>query len=101
MAAGAVSLKNLTKHEDVRKGADQATLYLFDNPAILIRAKFGTEVAGMGVDLAATANTYAKKDKAKKRFQDKSTRKALVAFVASGTHREIVVKKKNKVKPGK
>ena len=46
----------------------------------------------MGVDLAATANTYAKKDKAKKRFQDKSTRKALVAFVASGTHREIVVK---------
>ena len=55
----------------------------------------------MGVDLADAANTYAKKEKAKKRFQDKTTRKALVAFVASGTHREIVVKKSNKVKPGK
>ena len=55
----------------------------------------------MGVDIAGTADTYAKKEKVKKRFQDKQTRKALVAFVASGTHREVVVKKRNKVKPGK
>ena len=55
----------------------------------------------MGVDIAGTADTYAKKEKARKRFQDKQTRKALVAFVASGTHREVVVKKSNKVKPGK
>ena len=56
----------------------------------------------MGVNLAETAQTYAKKEKARKRFQDKQTRKALVAFVASGTHREVVeVKKSVKVKPGK
>ena len=55
----------------------------------------------MGVDIAGVADTYAKKERARKRFQDKQTRKALVAFVASGTHREVVVKKSNKVKPGK
>ena len=55
----------------------------------------------MGVNIADTAQAYAKKEKARKRFQDKQTRKALVAFVASGTHREVVVKKSNKVKPGK
>ena len=54
----------------------------------------------MGVDMNAAANTFAKKEKAKKRFQDKTTRKALVAFVASGTHREVTVKKSNKVKTG-
>ena len=47
------------------------------------------------------AQSYAKKERARKRFQDKQTRKALVAFVASGTHREVVVKKSEKVKPGK
>ena len=48
------------------------------------------------------AQTHAKKERARKRFQDKKTRKALVAFVASGTHREVVeVKKSEKVKPGK
>ena len=54
----------------------------------------------MGVNLAETAQTYAKKEKARKRFQDKQTRKALVAFVASGTHREVTVKKSSKVKTG-
>ena len=49
----------------------------------------------MGVDVAATAQSYAKKEKIKKRFQDKQTRKALVAFVASGTHKEVAVKKIN------
>ena len=69
---------------------------------IKIRAKFGNEVIGMGVDMNAAANTFAKKEKAKKRFQDKTTRKALVAFVASGTHREVVVKKTSKkIKSGK
>ena len=66
-----------------------------------LRAKFGTEVGGMGVDLTDAANTYAKKEKARKRFQDKLTRKALVAFVATGTHREAMVKKSSKSKPGK
>ena len=65
-----------------------------------LRAKFGTEVGGMGVDLTDAANTYAKKEKARKRFQDKLTRKALVAFVATGTHREAMVKKSSKSKPG-
>ena len=46
------------------------------------------------------AQTHAKKERARKRFQDKKTRKALVAFVASGTHREIVVKKSDKDKNG-
>ena len=46
------------------------------------------------------AQSYAKKERARKRFQDKQTRKALVAFVASGTHREVVVKKSNKIKDG-
>ena len=46
------------------------------------------------------AQTHAKKERARKRFQDKKTRKALVAFVASGTHREVVVKKSDKVKNG-
>ena len=55
----------------------------------------------MGVDVAAAAQSYAKKEKIKKRFQDKQTRKALVAFVASGTHKEVAVKKINKVKRGK
>ena len=54
----------------------------------------------MGVNIADTAQAYAKKEKARKRFQDKQTRKALVAFVASGTHREVTVKKRDKVKPG-
>ena len=65
-----------------------------------LRAKFGTEVGGMGVDLADAANTYAKKERARKRFQDKKTRKALVAFVATGTHREVMVKKSSKSKSG-
>ena len=51
----------------------------------------------MGVDVAATAQSYAKKEKIKKRFQDKQTRKALVAFVASGTHKEVAVKKSTKL----
>ena len=51
----------------------------------------------MGVDIAGVADTYAKKERARKRFQDKQTRKALVAFVASGTHREVVVKKVTKL----
>ena len=55
----------------------------------------------MGVNIGDVAETYAKKERARKRFQDKQTRKALVAFVASGTHREVVVKKSEKVKPGK
>ena len=55
----------------------------------------------MNLDIAATAQAHANKEKAKKRFQDKATRKALVAFVASGTHREVSVKKSNKVKSGK
>ena len=54
----------------------------------------------MGVDIAGAAQAHAKKEKAKKRFQDKATRKALVAFVATGTHREVMVKKSSKVKPG-
>ena len=54
----------------------------------------------MGVDLADAANTYAKKERARKRFQDKKTRKALVAFVATGTHREVMVKKSSKSKSG-
>ena len=55
----------------------------------------------MNLDIAASAQAHANKEKAKKRFQDKATRKALVAFVASGTHREVSVKKSNKVKSGK
>ena len=55
----------------------------------------------MGVDIAGAAQAHAKKEKAKKRFQDKATRKALVAFVATGTHREVVVKKTIKSTAGK
>ena len=54
----------------------------------------------MGVNIGDVAETYAKKERARKRFQDKQTRKALVAFVASGTHREVTVKKRDKVKTG-